>query len=122
MAFLLGLRIHILPTKWDPSDIRRVEAAILVEGGLTVSYPAEADVVLTKLRGVKRVEMCVGREIMVRTICEEILRPSAVIAQAVPSLKYDPKRPSFFPAASVDSPLNELTALLLGSHRTPSRL
>lgn len=69
MPFLLGLRIHILPIKWLPSEVRRLEAAILFHGGIVSIDPAEADVILTKLRGWKRVEMCLAKEITVRNRC-----------------------------------------------------
>jgi len=71
MGILASLRIFILPSKLDPSDIRRLEAAIVINGGGVVRSAEGADVVLTVLKGRKRISMSLSPEIMVSAKIDE---------------------------------------------------
>ncbi|KAL7415266.1 hypothetical protein BDY24DRAFT_382392 [Mrakia frigida] len=64
MGILASLRIFLLSTKIDPSDIRRLEAAVRIHGGGVVPSAGEADIVCTVLKGRQRIAMTVSTEIM----------------------------------------------------------
>lgn len=68
MGILASLRIFLLPTKIDPSDVLRLEAAVRIHGGGVVPSAGEADIVCTVLKGRQRIAMTVSTEIMVSTV------------------------------------------------------
>lgn len=65
LSLFTSIRFYVVRVHFDPADILPFEATVLRHQGSVVASAAAADIVLSKVVGRKRLEMLLGKDVLV---------------------------------------------------------